>query len=83
MKYKIKYEKKCLKYLRKIDKNTQLRIIRAINKLPLGDVRRLQGSTANYRLRVGNYRIIFSKDDEKFVIFVVGIGSRGKIYDIY
>jgi len=76
MKYKIKYEKKCLKYLRKIDKNTQLRIIRAINKLPLGDVRRLQGSTANYR-------IIFSKDDEKFVIFIVGIGPRGKIYDIY
>ncbi len=67
MKYNIKYEKGCLKYLKRLDKNTQLRIIKAINQLPSGgDVKKLQGGdTEDYRLRVGKYRIIFSKDEKK------------------
>lgn len=44
MRYNIQYEKRCLKYLKKLDKNTQLRIIKAINELPFGDVKRLQGN---------------------------------------
>ena len=43
MKYNIKYEKGCLKYLKRLDKNTQLRIIKAINQLPSGDVKRYKG----------------------------------------
>ena len=64
MKYNIKYEKGCLKYLKRLDKKTQLRILKAINQLPLGDVKKLQGNTEDYRLRVGKYRIIFSKDEK-------------------
>lgn len=81
MKYNIIYEKSCLKYLKRLDKNMQLRIIRAINQLPLGDVKRLQGNTEDYRLRVGDYRIIFSKDDEKFIILIIKIGPRGEVYN--
>ena len=33
-------------------KDNQLRIIKAINELPFGDVKRLQGYDCNYRLRV-------------------------------
>ena len=33
MKYNISYEKRCLKYLKRLDKNTQLRILKAINNL--------------------------------------------------
>jgi len=81
MRYEIEYDKRCLKYLKKLDKNNQLRVIKAINALPLGDVKRLQGDNRNYRLRVGNHRIIFSKDDEKFIILIIEIGSRGDIYN--
>ncbi len=55
-------------------KDNQLRIIKAINELPFGDVKRLQGDNCNYRLRVGNYRIIFSKYDEKLIILIIEIG---------
>ncbi|WP_282433076.1 type II toxin-antitoxin system RelE family toxin [Desulfosporosinus meridiei] len=34
----------------------------------------------NYRLRVGNYRIVFSKDDENIVISIIKIGPRGEVY---
>jgi len=81
MKYNIEYEKRCLKYLNKLDKSSQLRIIREINELPLGDVKKLQGHRLNYRLRVGDFRIIFSKNDEKLIILIIEIGPRGDIYN--
>ena len=81
MKYNIKYEKGCLKYLKKLDKKTQLRILKAINQLPLGDVKKLQGNTEDYRLRVGKYRIIFSKDEKGLVINIIEIASRGEVYN--
>lgn len=80
MKYDIHYDKKCLKYLKRLDKNTQLRIIKAINSLPGGDVKKLHGNMEDYRLRVGDYRIIFSKDDEKLIIYVIEIAPRGDVY---
>ena len=64
----INYSKQAIKFLNKQDKPTKLRIINAINKLPSGDVKRLQGKDG-YRLRVGDYRIIFDKDFNLIVGF--------------
>ncbi len=33
-----------------------------------------------YRLRIWKYRIIFDKDDDKLIILVIDIWSRGDIY---
>jgi len=80
MRYKFKYEKNCLKYLKKLDRSTQVRIIMAISQLPFGDVKKLQGNITDYRLRVGNYRIVFSKDDENLIICIIEIAPRGEVY---
>jgi mRNA interferase RelE/StbE len=80
MRYNIKYEKNCLKYLKKLDKNTQLRIIKSINQLPFGDVKKLHGNMEDYRLRVGKYRIIFTKDEKNLIINIIQIASRGEVY---
>jgi mRNA interferase RelE/StbE len=80
MRYKIKYEKDCLKYLKKLNRNMQVGIINAINQLPYGDVKKLQGNKDDYRLRVGNYRIVFSKDAENLIIYIIKIASRGEVY---
>ncbi len=81
MRYNIRYEKTCLKYLKKLDRNTQLRIVKSINQLPLGDVKKLQGKTEDYRLRVGKYRVIFSKEEKNLAINVIEIAPRGKVYN--
>ncbi len=73
----IHYSKQAVKFLSKQDRVTQKRIITAINKLPNGDVKKLQGRTG-YRLRVGNVRIIF--DLEGNVLFIEEIDNRGQIY---
>ena len=56
----------------------EARIRRAVNKLPLGDVVKLSGVVDTYRLRVGDYRIIFIKEGN--TISVQKIDNRGQVY---
>ena len=73
----INYSKQAVKFLSKQNKIVQKRIIDAINILPGGDVRKLQGRTG-YRLRVGNFRIIFSASGN--ILYIEEINNRGQIY---
>ena len=73
----INYSKQAIKFLSKQDKPTKLRIVNAINKLPAGDVKKLQGKDG-YRLRVGDYRMIFDKVGN--VLFIEKIDNRGQVY---
>lgn len=82
MTYKIIYKKKALKFIQKQPKNQQQRIIEAIEKLPQGDIVHVE-TTDKYRLRVGDYRIIFAIDNDKLIITVVNAGNRGEIYKRY
>lgn len=66
-----------LKYLKKLDKKKANRIMNAIENLPNGDVKKLQGSD-KYRLRIGGYRAIFTKDDGN--IFIESVLPRGDAY---
>lgn len=76
--FQIRYSKKAEKFLRKQDAPARKRIATAIAKLPLeGDIKKLQG-TYGYRLRVGDYRVIF--DVNGIIIDIVEIGNRGQIY---
>lgn len=73
----IQYSKQALKFLAKQDAPSQKRIQQAITALPQGDVKKLQGQPS-YRLRVGDYRIIFNYEGQ--VILIIKIGNRGQIY---
>jgi len=42
-----------------MDEFTQRRMRQGINKLPAGDVKKLKGYVDTFRLRIGDYRIIF------------------------
>lgn len=76
--FKIIYSKKAEKFLRKQDSITRKRLILAIGKLPLeGDIKKLQG-VDGYRLRVGDFRILF--DVNGVIIDIIEIGNRGQIY---
>ncbi|MGL6108283.1 type II toxin-antitoxin system RelE family toxin [Romboutsia sp.] len=81
--YNIQLEKSVEKFIRKQNKDTQKRIIMAIYKLPEGDVKKLKGFKNYYRMRVGDIRVIFEKEDDKLKIIVIDIGNRGQIYNKY
>lgn len=78
IKIRIAYEKEAAKHIQEQDKPTRQRLKIAIEKLPDGDVKRLQGYKNDYRLRVGNLRVIYSVDDD--IIIVKDVLPRGQAY---
>lgn len=86
MKYTILIEKPAEKFIVKLPKPEKERILKAIYKLPEGnDIKQLKGKKSKglYRLRVGDYRIIYAVDDGRLVVCVVDAGNRGEIYKRY
>lgn len=72
------YSKQAAKYLNSQDKNAQQRIRDGIMKIPDGDIKPLQGAPGTFRLRVGDWRVLFSYMPEG--VYVRDIGPRGGIY---
>ena len=70
-------EKKAQKQLQALDAVTRRRIAKAIEKIPAGDIKKLKG-TDGFRLRVGDYRVLFSHYGEAF--FIKAILLRGEAY---
>ena len=73
----ISYSKQAEKFLKKQTPATRNRIRNAIHSLPLGDVKKLQGRNG-YRLRVGDYRVIFDRNGN--ILYIERIDNRGQIY---
>ena len=81
MQYKIELDKKAVKFISKQPKPQRERIFKAIYKLPsTGDIKALQGYENYYRLRVGDYRIIYTVDNNVLLVRVIEVGNRGDIY---
>jgi mRNA interferase RelE/StbE len=49
------------------------------NPRPFG-CEKLSGHLDRYRVREGNYRILYSIDDEKLLVDVVKVGHRKEVY---
>jgi mRNA interferase RelE/StbE len=56
------------------------RIATAIGQLPDGDVKRLRGPDRLWRLRVGEWRVIFDRHIGEKVIDVLAVRPRGRAY---
>jgi len=82
--YKISFKKSAEKDLRKIDKNEISRIVSAIEVLENMPVppssRKLVGSNLSYRLRVGDYRVVYLLRDEIREIEIQKIRHRKDVY---
>ena len=72
MNVEINYSKQAIKFLQK------QRIVTAINSLPNGDVKKFQGTDSKYRLRVGDFRVIFDRQGN--ILYIEKIGNRGDVY---
>jgi mRNA interferase RelE/StbE len=81
--YSVEIRPQALKHLLAIPNKERLRIIGAIellrdNPIPPKAIK-LKGREG-YRIRVGNYRIIYSFNATQLIILVVDIGHRREIY---
>lgn len=74
----IEYSKNAVKYINASDKPTKRRLREAIERIPFGDIKKLQGIDDGYRLRVGDLRVLFSIEND--IIYIDNIIPRGQAY---
>lgn len=82
--WEVRYTRQAEKDLGRLDPPIRRRIVAAVDRLSTGDaigVIHLQGTNADYRLRVGDWRVIFRRLDGELVILVVRVLPRGRAYD--
>lgn len=82
MMYSVVLKPRALKDLKTIHKNDMLRIIEALERLEsdlTGDVKKLTNFTPEYRLRVGQYRVLF-EIEERTCIVVYRVVHRREAY---
>lgn len=80
--YKIEIKKSVLKTLRRLDRQTLDKIKIAIDKLahdprPFG-YKKLVDEEGLFRIRVGNYRIIYEIHDQILLIMVLRVAKRNE-----
>ena len=83
MTYQVIVQRPAEKELDALEKSFYKRIVTRLLALeedprPAG-VKKLQGQES-YRLRVGDYRILYTIDDETKKVFIVAVGHRREVY---
>ncbi len=85
MKYKVDFSKTAEDQLEPIPKSDVKKIIKRAEKLgsdpfPVGYEHVKGVPIATYRVRQGDYRILYTVHEEKLIVLVIKIGHRREVY---
>lgn len=83
--YKISIIKRAEKDIRKLERQTKNRIVKTISELaveprPAG-CRKVLSESGVWRIRVGDWRIGYSVDDDKLLVTIIRVAHRSEFYD--
>lgn len=82
--HRIQIGPSAVRQLRKLPTSVQERIAGRIEQLaidprPRGSIK-LQGEDDLYRIRVGDYRVIYAIRDDELIVLVLRVGHRREVY---
>jgi mRNA interferase RelE/StbE len=84
MQYRVEISPRAAKQIRALSRQAQVRISAALGKLQTDprppECKRLTGSDGLYRIRVGDYRIVYSIEDDVLLVLVATIGHPSDVY---
>ncbi len=83
--YKIEWKHSAVKELKHLPKQVIVRVLEAVERLasdpfPSG-VRKLACAEHSYRIRVGDYRIVYNLISKTLILEVIRVGHRKNVYD--
>ena len=76
---KIEFSNRAAKAISRMDTTIKNRVRQGIQNIPQGDIKPFKSAPGSYRLRIGNWRIIFSYQGAD-TILIEDIGPRGQVY---
>ncbi|ELD5175120.1 type II toxin-antitoxin system RelE/ParE family toxin [Campylobacter upsaliensis] len=85
MPYNIEYHKDFIKFLKK-HQDIQAKVFASFETIAQNpyaaklDIKKLQGRTNHYRLRIGKYRFLYEVLENEILIYAYKADSRGDIY---
>ena len=81
--YELKFDKKAIDFLNKLEKDLKNRIWDKIQECKLDPFRYLEHleSMDGFKLRVGYYRVVIDVDQANQILNILKIGHRKNIYD--
>jgi mRNA interferase RelE/StbE len=82
--YKIEWKRSATKELQKLPRQMISKIVAAVDSLssnpyPQG-VRKLVSTENSYRIRVGDYRVLYNIVENKLIVEIIRVGHRKDIY---
>jgi mRNA interferase RelE/StbE len=82
--FRIEWKQSARRELRRLDRAVIARVHEAVgslspNPFPHG-VRKLQGSVNTYRIRVGDYRVIYQVSEDRLLIEIIRVRHRKDVY---
>lgn len=84
MSYKIEFSRKAERQFKALTSQIQKRLKPKIDALVQNprprEVKKLEGEDELYRIRVGDYRVIYQVQDKALIVLVVKLGDRKEIY---
>ena len=82
--YRIEVSATAEKQIRKLGKKDQIAVLRGIRQLSTEprppNSRKMSGYDDVYRIRVGQYRVLYSVENKKLVIIILKVGRRRDVY---
>ena len=84
MTYSVVFKRSAMRQLKRLPQNIQRRIADAVDRLadnprPHGYIQ-METDDILYRIRVGDYRIVYEIIDNQLVVLVIRIGHRREVY---
>lgn len=84
MLYTVKFTHHAARSFRKLSRDVQTRLSPSIESLkdnprPPGS-EKLKGSDDAYRIRVGDYRILYEVRDKELIVYIIETGRRREVY---
>ena len=83
--YRLKYRRQARNYLARLPMKPKTTIVNKLHDLAVDpdgpdlDIETLKGREG-FRLRVGHYRVIYTRDDDRLILEIVRVRTRGDIY---
>ena len=85
--YNVVFKKSALKELQKLPQSAQQKVLDAVTLLAINpfteilNIKKMKGADRLFRVRIQEYRVIYSIESKILKVIIVKIGHRREVYD--